>query len=78
MSVPIRVNSDDNISCFQPNISTSTPITNKGASHDRPDDLLATEKQEKRQVRRRNPISDLTDIISQKAPSTRKTITDKV
>ena len=60
MSVPIRVNSDDNISCSQPNISTSTPITNKRASPDSPDDLPATEKQEKRQVRRRNPISDLT------------------
>ena len=78
MSVPIRVNSDDNTSCSQSNISTSTPITNKRASHDSPDDLPATEKQEKRQIRRRNPISDLTDIIPQKAPSTRKTITDKV
>ena len=78
MSAPIRVNSDDNISCSQPNISTSTPITNKRASPDSPDDLPATEKQEKRQIRRRNSISDLTDIIPKKAPSTRKTITDKV
>jgi hypothetical protein len=36
MSVPIRVNSDDNISSSQPNISTSTPITNKRASPDSP------------------------------------------
>ena len=78
MSAPSRVNSDDNISCSQPNISTSTPITNKRASPDSPDDLPATEKQEKRQIRRRNSISDLTDIIPKKAPSTRKTITDKV
>ena len=48
MSVPIRVNSDDNISCSQPNISTSTPITYKGASSDSPDDLAATEKLEKK------------------------------
>ena len=47
MSVPIRVNSDDNISCSLPNISTSTPITNNRASPDSPDDLLATEKLEK-------------------------------
>ena len=46
MSAPSRVNSDDNISCSQPNISTSTPITNKRASPDSPDDLPATEKQE--------------------------------
>ena len=45
---------------------------------ERSDDLPATEKQEKRQIRRRNSISDLTDIIPKKAPSTRKTITDKV
>jgi acetoacetate decarboxylase len=32
----------------------------------------------KRQIRRQNSISDLTDIIPKKAPSTRKTITDKV
>ena len=38
MSAPSRVNSDDNISCCQPNISTSTPITNKRASPDSPDD----------------------------------------
>jgi hypothetical protein len=43
-----------------------------------PDDLPATKKQEKRQIWRRNSISDLTDIIPKKAPSTRKTITDKV
>ena len=78
MSVPSRVKSDDNISCSQPNISTSTPITNKRASPNRPDDLPGTEKQEKRQNRRHNSISDLTDIIPKKAPSTRKTITDKV
>jgi hypothetical protein len=47
MSAPIRVNSDDNMSCSQPNISTSTPITNKRASPDSPDDLPATEKQKK-------------------------------
>ena len=47
MSAPIRVNSDDNISCSQLNISTSTPITNKRASPDNPDDLPATEKQKK-------------------------------
>jgi hypothetical protein len=41
-----------NISCSQPNISTSTPNTNKRASPDSPDDLPATEKQEKRQIRR--------------------------
>ena len=35
-------------------------------------------KQETRQIRQRNSISDLTDIIPKKAPSTRKTITDKV
>jgi hypothetical protein len=51
-------------------ISTSTPITNKRSSPDNPDDLPATEKQEKRQIRRRNSISDLTDIIPKKAPST--------
>ena len=78
MSVPSRVKRDDNISCSQPNISTSTPITNKRASPDSPDDLPGTEKQEKRQIRRRNSISDLTDIIPKKVPSTRKTITDKV
>ena len=78
MSAASRVNSDDNISCSQQNISTSTPITNKRASPDSPDDLPATEKQEKRQIRRRSSISDLTDIIPKKAPSTRKTITDKV
>ena len=38
MSAPSRVNSDDNISCSQPNISTSTPITNKRASPDSPDE----------------------------------------
>jgi hypothetical protein len=75
MSAPIRVNSDDNISYSQPNISTSTPITNKRASPDSPADLPATEK---RQIRRPNSISDLTDIIPKKAPTTRKTITDKV
>ena len=74
MYVPIRVNSDDNTSCSQSNISTSTPITNKRASHDSPDDLPATEKQEKWQIRRRNSNRH----HSQKAPSTRKTITDKV
>jgi hypothetical protein len=47
MSAPSRVNSDDNIPCSQPNISTSTPNTNNGASPDSPDDLPATEKQEK-------------------------------
>ena len=78
MSASSRVNSDDNISCSQPSISTSTPITNKRASPDSLDDLPATAKQEKRQIRRRNSISDLTDIIPKKAPSTRKTITDKV
>ena len=31
--------------CSQPNISTSTPITNKRASPDSPDDLPATEIQ---------------------------------
>ena len=77
MPAPSRVNSDDNNSCSQPNISTSTPITNKRASPDSPDDLPATEKQEKRQIMRRNSISDLTDIIPKMAPSTRKTITDK-
>lgn len=75
MAAPTRVNSDDNISSSQPNISTSTPITNKRASPDSPDDLPATEK---RQNNRRNSISDLTDIILKKAPSTRKTITEKV
>jgi hypothetical protein len=34
------------MSCSQPNISTSTPITNKRASPDNPDDLPATEKKE--------------------------------
>ena len=78
MSAPIRVNSDDNISYSQPNISTSTPITNKRASPDTPDDLPAKEKQEKRQIRQRNSISDLTDIIPKKAPTTRKTISPDV
>jgi hypothetical protein len=45
---------------------------------DSPDDLPATEKLEKRQIRRRISISDLTDIIPQKVSNTGKTITDKV
>ena len=68
MSAPSRVNSDDNISCSQPNISTSTPITNKRASPDSPDDLPTTEKQEKRQIRRRNSISDLTTSFPKRPP----------
>jgi hypothetical protein len=64
MSAPSRVNSDDNISCSQPNISTSTPITNRRASPDSPDDHPATEKQEKRQIRQRNSILIISSTIS--------------
>jgi hypothetical protein len=59
MSAPSRVNSDDNISCSRPNISTSTPITNKRASPDSPDDLPATEKQEKRQIRIKTTVTTM-------------------
>ena len=42
--------------------STGTPVSNKRPLPDSPTDLPATQKQELRQIRRRNSIGDLRDI----------------
>ncbi|CAC5368010.1 unnamed protein product [Mytilus coruscus] len=56
----------------------SDPLTlKKWSNSDSPDNLPATQKQNTRQIRRRNSIGDLRDI-EKKTPATRKNITDKV
>ena len=68
------------MSSSQPILSTRTPGSNKRPIPDSPDDLPATEKQQQRQIRRRNSIGNLSDILPKKAPAsaTRKSIADKV
>ena len=62
------------ISSSQPNPSTS----NKRQFPESPDQLPATQKQNSRQIRRRNSIGDLRDLDTKKVPVQRKNITDKV
>ena len=58
----------------QPNPSTDSldstkPTTNKRRNPESPDTLPATEKQTKRQIRRRNSLNDLTEL---QTPATKK------
>ena len=46
----------------QPTPSTATPVSNKMPLPDSPTDLPTTQKQQLRQIRRRNSIGDLRDI----------------
>ena len=65
----------------QPTPSTATPVSNKRPFPDSPTDLPATQKQQLRQIRRRNYIGDLRDIGQKpaaKTPALRKNVTDKV
>lgn len=65
--------------CSQPNpIAYKSNISNKRQVPESPDNLPATLKQVSRQIRRRNSVADLRDLDTKKAPSTRKTMTDKV
>lgn len=61
----------------QSNISSPSLNINKRSNPDSPDNLPATQKQNTRQIRRRNSQGDLRDI-EKKTPATRKNITDKV
>ena len=76
-------NNKDNIlsTNSQPTSSTATPVSNKRPLPDSPTDLPATQKQQLRQIRRRNSIGDLRDIGQKpaaKTPALRKNVTDKV
>ena len=53
--------SDDYVTEFQPKPSTGTP-RNERLSPDNPDNLPGTQKQNKRQIRRRNSLGDLSEI----------------
>ena len=46
----------------QPTPSAATPVSNKMSLPESPTDLPATQKQQLRQIRRRNSIGDLRDI----------------
>jgi len=65
----------------QPTPSTATPVSNKMPLPDSPTDLPTTQKQQLRQIRRRNSIGDLRDIGQKpaaKTPAMRINVTDKV
>lgn len=78
MAAPINNNIDTQISSSQPNLSCKTPLTNKRSQPDSPDNLPATQKQSTRQIRRRNSVSDLSDIVPKRGQWSKKSITDKV
>ena len=65
------------VSNSQPTISLSSSKSNKRSIPDSPDHLPATQKQNMRQIKRRNSVGDLRDI-EKKTSSARKTVTDKV
>ena len=54
----------------QPAFSTATPVSNKRPLTDSPTDLQATQKQQLRQILRRNSIGDLRDIGQKPAAKT--------
>ena len=59
--------------------SSETPSrSSKRPNPESPDDLPATEKQQTRQIRRRNSVGDLSSILPKKTPALRKTVTDKL
>ena len=65
----------------QPTPSTATPVSNKKSLPGSPTDLPATQKQQLRQIRRRNSTGDLRDIgqtPAAKTPALRINVTDKV
>ena len=57
-------------SSSQPSPSTLTPVSNKRPLTDTLTDLLATQKQHLRHIRRRNSIGDLRDIGHKPAAKT--------
>lgn len=82
MAAPTDVNNDNNSEILntssQPNASI-TRSSNKRLNPDSPDTLPATQKQNLRQIRRRNSVGDLRDLDTiKKTPVSRKNITDKV
>ena len=82
MAAPTYVNNDNNseivYTSSQPNVSI-TRSSNKRSNPDSPDTLPATQKQNLRQIRRRNSVGDLRDLDTiKKTPVSRKNITDKV
>ena len=81
MAAPTDVNNDNSEilnTSSQPNVSI-TRSSNKRSNSDSPDALPATQKQNLRQIRRRNSVGDLRDLDTiKKTPVSRKNITDKV
>ena len=82
MAVPTDVNNDNNSEILdtssQPNISI-TRSSNKMFNPDNPDTLPAIQKQNLRQIRRRNSVGDLRDLDTiKKTPVSRTNITDTV
>jgi hypothetical protein len=82
MAAPTDVNNDNNSEILntssQPNVSI-TRSSNKRSNPDSHDTLPATQKQNLRQIRRRNSVGDLRDPDTiKKTPVSRKNITDKV
>ena len=64
-------NKDDLVSTSShPSPSTVTPVSNKRPLTDSLTDLLATQKQHLRHIRRRNSIGDLRDIGNKPATKT--------
>ena len=64
-------NTDEIVSTSsQPSPSTVTPVSNKRPLTDSLTDLLATQKQHLRHIRRRNSIGGLRDIGSKPATKT--------
>ena len=65
MAAPTYVNNDNNseivYTSSQPNVSI-TRASNKRSNQDSPDALPATQKQNLRQIRRRNSVGDLPDL----------------
>jgi hypothetical protein len=82
MAAPTDVNNDNNSEILntssQPNVSI-TRSSNKRSNPDSHDTLPATQKQNLRQIRRRNSLGDLRDLDTiKKTPVSSKNITDKV
>ena len=86
VNIGIDIDIDKLVTSSQPNLSsldtldTTDVSSKKRPIPESPDNLPGTQKQQTRQIRRRNSIGDVCDLstITKKAPALRKSITDKV
>ncbi|CAC5385582.1 unnamed protein product [Mytilus coruscus] len=69
--------------CSQPNPDTTSSISNPGKRGKRgnpesPENLPGTQKQQTRQIRRRNSIGDISETLKKKPASLNKSVANKV